>query len=540
MKTDRREFLKYGLITSSLFVGSMYSFNKLQNRKRATSYSGDLIESSGRGHTLRQALKQTPIHFQKQPVLIVGAGMTGLITGYYLKLNGFTNFKILELNSQPGGNSQYGENAVSKFPWGAHYVPLPNKENKDLVEFLKGLGLADKNTKTNTVEFKDEYLCQDPQERLLIKGDWQESLLPGKNILEKDHSQLARFHKIVEEFKYKKGRDGKFAFSIPVMHSSQDAEFLNLDSITFDQFLINEKLDSSVVRWYLNYCVLDDYGMGLETVSAWAGLHYFCSRRPVDDYDEHKILTWPEGNGWILDKLQSSIKDHIEMNQAVLSIKTESKNSVLTSVYNFESKNVTEIECEKLVFSAPQFLLPYLMKDSKSKFGVTADDYYSWLVANVTVRMTREQLNELHWDNVQFQSNSLGYVHARHQSLRSHIDTKTVLTLYWPLFDKSMTASEVRKKIANMKWQDWAPRVEAEFESMHPGIASSIEKMDIKIYGHAMIGPRVGRMKQVLSQSTKSISDNIYYAHTDNSGMSLFEEAHYWGLKTAKDILANV
>jgi hypothetical protein len=32
------------------------------------------------------------------------------------------------------------------------------------------------------------------------------------------------------------------------------------------------------LRWYLDYCCRDDYGAGIATVSAWAGIHYFASR----------------------------------------------------------------------------------------------------------------------------------------------------------------------------------------------------------------------------------------------------------------------
>ncbi len=538
MKTERREFLKYGLATSSLFLGSLYGIESFKKLRKERRYQGQWVDNSGRGHQLRIAVNQPVAHFSKEPVLIVGGGMSGLVTGYYLKKNGFTDFKIIEINSEAGGNSSYGENSTSKYPWGAHYIPLPNKENRDLGEFFKALGVA--KSGATGLEYNEEYLCQDPQERLLIKGEWQESLLPTKNISEKDKKELERFQDLVDDFKLKKGRDDKFCFTIPVMESSQDPEFLKLDSISFRAFLTEKGFQSDVLNWYVNYCTLDDFGMGAPSVSAWAGLHYFCSRRPTHEYDDHKILTWPEGNGWILRKLVDELKDHIEINQAALKI--ESKGGKIESqIYNFETKEVTQYESNKLVFSAPQFLSPHIFVQEKKLDQVTADDYYSWLVANITVKLTREQLRTVHWDNVRFQSESLGYVNARHQELRSRVDDQTVLTLYWPLYDKDLTATEVRKKIATWKWNEWAPKVESELESMHPGIAPFIQAMDIKIHGHAMIGPRIGRMAKVFDQhKSEQIDKNIFFAHTDNSGMSLFEEAHYWGLKTAKGLLSSV
>jgi NADPH-dependent 2,4-dienoyl-CoA reductase/sulfur reductase-like enzyme len=127
MKTDRREFLKYGLITSSVFFGGIYGVRQFKtSHKRAIGYTGQWVNQSERGHQLREAIKQTPASSIKIPILIVGGGMTGLLTGYYLKRAGIANFKILEMSTSAGGNSSFGQNSVSKFPWGAHYIPLPN------------------------------------------------------------------------------------------------------------------------------------------------------------------------------------------------------------------------------------------------------------------------------------------------------------------------------------------------------------------------------------------------------------------------------
>lgn len=538
MKTDRREFIKYGLITSSVFFGSMYGIKQLKKNRvnHKGHYTGQWLDQSERGHQLRDAIKQTASAEIKIPMLIVGGGITGLLTGYYLKKNGFNDFKILEMNSSPGGNSSYGQNSISKFPWGAHYIPLPNKENVALIEFLRDLGLASGGN--GNIEFSDEFLCQDPQERLFIKGEWQESLLPNKGISAEDQNQLHRFHELVDDYKTKKGQDGRYVFSIPVMDSSQDPNFLKLDNISFADFLDEHGLVSDVVKWYMNYCTLDDYGMGIEGVSAWAGLHYFCSRRSLGSYDDHKILTWPEGNGWVLQKLTDYLKDHIETDRAVFNIRTETSGVVHSRIYNFETKELSECESQRLVYAGPQFLAPYVFADKRNLPDVTSDDYFSWLVANVTVKLNPDEFQKLHWDNVRFQSQSLGYVHARHQELRGRSDGTTVLTLYWPLYDKDLTATDVRKKISKLKWQDWAPRIESELESMHLGIARSIQSMDIKVYGHAMIGPRRGRIHKVFKQQWNARKkQGVFFAHTDNSGMSLFEEAHYWGHRVAQEIL---
>src|SRR3712207_7289015 len=46
---------------------------------------------------------------------------------------GFEDFVILELEPKPGGTARSGESKLVPYPWGAHYLPVPMRENADLV-----------------------------------------------------------------------------------------------------------------------------------------------------------------------------------------------------------------------------------------------------------------------------------------------------------------------------------------------------------------------------------------------------------------------
>jgi NADPH-dependent 2,4-dienoyl-CoA reductase/sulfur reductase-like enzyme len=65
---------------------------------------------------------------QRVSVLIAGGGVAGLAAGWRLAEAGFTDFTLLELEDEPGGNARGGANKVTAFPWGAHYLPIPNRE----------------------------------------------------------------------------------------------------------------------------------------------------------------------------------------------------------------------------------------------------------------------------------------------------------------------------------------------------------------------------------------------------------------------------
>src|SRR5690606_34785849 len=98
------------------------------------------------------------------------------------------------------------------------------------------------------------------------------------------------------------GRDGRRAFAIPADRSSRDPELLELDRLSFAAWLGREGFDRPALRWLLEYGCRDDYGCTLETTSAWAGLHYLCARR-ADDRSRDVALTWPEGNGRLIELL---------------------------------------------------------------------------------------------------------------------------------------------------------------------------------------------------------------------------------------------
>ena len=66
-----------------------------------------------------------PSRIEKVSVVIVGGGIAGLSAAWRLHKRGFHDFVLLEMNDQAGGNSRWGENEITAYPWAAHYVPVP-------------------------------------------------------------------------------------------------------------------------------------------------------------------------------------------------------------------------------------------------------------------------------------------------------------------------------------------------------------------------------------------------------------------------------
>ena len=102
------------------------------------------------------------------------------------------------------------------------------------------------------------------------------------------------------------------AFAIPAHRAPWTAAHEVLDGQTMAAWLDAQGLDDAQLRWYLDYACRDDYGAGLDVVSAWAGLHYFASRHgfaaPGDgDEPAEPVFTWPEGNAWLVQRLADTL-----------------------------------------------------------------------------------------------------------------------------------------------------------------------------------------------------------------------------------------
>src|SRR5437867_10661494 len=123
---NRRQFL----LTSAGLVSAGGLHSCTSPFKSELPFSGSILGASHQiGHLLRGGKIPAPTLERRIPVLIVGAGVSGLSAGWKLSKAGFQDFEILELESEVGGNARSGENTVSAYPWGAHYVPLPSQES---------------------------------------------------------------------------------------------------------------------------------------------------------------------------------------------------------------------------------------------------------------------------------------------------------------------------------------------------------------------------------------------------------------------------
>ena len=76
-----------------------------------------------------------------------------------------------------------------------------------------------------------------------------------------------------------------------------------------------------------------------------------------------------------------------------------------------------------------------------------------------------------------------------------------------------------------------------DLERAHPDIRSLTTRLDVMRWGHAMIRPRPGLIWGGARAEAQKPYRGVHFAHTDLSGLALFEEAFDHGLRAAEEVL---
>jgi monoamine oxidase len=487
--------------------------------------------NDARGHLLRDTKAwPAPSVLHKTRVLIAGGGVAGLAAARALRLRGMQDFALLELEDEAGGNARGGSVEGIVCALGAHYLPLPGNDAPEVQDLLEELGLRQR--MAGRWEYDERHLCHSPQERLFFNGAWQEGLLPVQGVGAGTLAQYRRFAVLVEQAR-KAAR-----WSIPASRTQQTPFKQALAAMTFDAYLEQQGLDDMHLRWYLDYCCRDDYGAGLETVSAWAGIHYFASRHGfhapgAESAERAGLLTWPEGNAWLTRRMAAPLGERLHTGQIVLRVE-QGKHGVEVDAFNTATQQLERWQAEQVIVALPLFVAARIVRNAPDFLTQTAARtvYAPWLVANMHIDkpLFDKPGQPPSWDNVMYgdaqTAPGLGYVDAMHQSLQP-VPGATVLTHYRALGNVAGGPAKSRELLLQKPWTQWRDDILRELSVAHPDLPRKTTRIDITRYGHAMAIPvpdAQGRAGQV-----PPTWGRIRFAHSDWAGYSVFEEAFALG-----------
>lgn len=512
-----------------------------RGRRSLNDISGELVLRREKlGHRLRDlASLPEPDHWSECEVAVVGGGVSGLACMRGLDAMAVKNSLLLELDENLGGTSQGGKAELSEHPWGAHYLTVPMAENRQLIQLLREIGAVESVGASGQPVIAEEALCRDPSERLFYRGRWYEGLYPLAGAPKAELAEKRRFEEEIDRWVAFRDARGRRAFVLPMSMGSDDERVRALDRISILQWLDQHHYQSPRLRWWLEYACRDDYGTGLADTSAWSVFFYYASRKRSAAGEYQEVITWPEGNARLVRHMREPVQTRTRANHAVVSVQSDEDGVRIIALHAPPSggdAKVVGIRARYAIMATPQFINARVVQGLQGARLEAAQSFEQspWMVANLHLSARPAGAGfPLSWDNVIYQSPALGYVVATHQHGPER--GPTLITYYYPLIDSDPRVA--RRRLLELGWREWAEVALSDLERAHPRLRDSVQRIDIARWGHAMVRSTPGRVWDGRRIRAAQPVGRVHFAHSDLSGVALFEEAFDRGLQAAKEVV---
>ena len=531
---DRRSFLISSAAAGSGLALGGGVFWQWQELAAQVHYPGRL-----EGHYLRdQKNLPAPSKTIHTDVLILGSGVAGLTAAWKMHKLGKRDFLMLD-GPQPYGNAAGGAFGEYAYPTGGHYLPLPSPESTHVREILSDLGIILRDGDKEAPYYDERFVLHAPEERLLRDGMWEEGFLPTAGLPEWELAEHKRFFAEVEHLRQLRGKDGRRVFVFPTMLSSSDPQWAGLDLITLKQWMEQGGYRSPSLHWYLNYCCRDDYGRRYDEISAWAGLHYYCSRwGKAANAGNGAWLTWPGGMSPVASAMDKAAGQQ-RMAGTAYRLQLHPDGGVEALCFSLENgqPRTWRIRARKAICAMPLYvaarIIPHI---AQLGFDLKRDapSYAPWMVANFLMQQFPAELPAvpLSWDNVVYDEPGLGFVVSTHQDIRVRPPEKSVFSCYVAL--SHLKIDEARKWLNQATSAELLELAVRDLKTAYGWkLAPCVERVDITVRGHAMAAPLPGFRSNAGCRALREETGPILFAHADLSGFSVFEEAAWWGYRAA-------
>lgn len=549
VSSTRRQFL---LSSSAIAVGSaLWGYEHfvgglLKSKAPINLY----LPGMAQGHLLRQNTPMPQPNASRQTkVAIIGSGAAGLFAAWRLLQAGVKDIVLIE-GPEFCGNASSGAFKTTtqtfNYPRGAHYLPLPSMESVHVRELLFDMGVILQNPYAVAPSFAETVLVNAPSERVWVNDAWQEGLVPKLSDNDIESNEHKRFFDYIEKLKTTVGNDGRRAFAVPTALSTRDYQWRDLDQLSFDQWLDQENYHDKGLRWYLDYVCRDDYGIGSAQTSAWAGLHYFASRSGAANIQgqnvQGEMLTWPDGLNPLMQHMVKTLPAH----QRVLGMATHiDDQGTHVQVDVVHEQTVTRIHANYVICAAPLHVAARIFP-KLSDFGFDPTQHMpslaAWQVSNFLLKHAPvEAVNHtaMAWENNVYPSKSLGFVNAQNQLLQRNENAPCVLTTYHAYVNE--TPHQIRERMLRQNTDELFEIAAQDLNTVYgKHWQNLLENVEITLRGHAMASPTVGFLSNSGLAALRDLNGNVLFAHSDLSGMSIFEEATWWGEVCARKIIDKI
>ena len=498
----RRSFIK---LSSFALTGVLtQSYNPTDSQIYDISIRSDMQL----GHLIFESTSFPEGNIFSTDYLIVGGGIAGLSAACQIRSR---DFVLCELSENLGGSSSSQSYAGEIFSQGAHYdLAYPDYYGQETLRFLKDLGVIFYNKNVGLWDFVDsQYLIPAQVEsNTLTKDGFREQILTPSEL--KDDFLKLLFSYLPE-------------MKMPTRLINKELWALN--KISFTKFLQRSLVLHPSFKEGIDYQMKDDYGADADKISALAGIHYYMCR-PYYTKDV-SLFSPPEGNYYFIKKMVNTLpKENIKTSHLVRSIK-KTGGHFEVQVINIKHETVDTYRTQKIIYAGQKHALKYVFPPDGYLFK--NNEYAPWLIINFVLNAKGK--SDSFWQNefLTEDPHFMGFIDNASQVRRK--ENYRVFTAYYcfdsiqrilfaSITDKAQEiVTETIKKICLYFNQD---------------ISSQVEKVFIKVMGHAMPIPKIGYLFN--DKNLVRSEPNIVYAGVDNSRLPLLFEALDSGIQAVVEL----
>ncbi len=440
--------------------------------------------------------------FEKRRLVIVGAGMSGLLTAHSLKTLAPI---LLEQAPRLGGNSK-GESVEGiDYSIGAAYFALP-EENSEVAKLFTELGLY---------------------------GKWQERSVDDPIVFEgKKHASIWHSDsskKTQRLYSHLKNLYHTGIPEIPFRSESDRQEILRWDQISLLDYLQKQTkgpLPTRLHRFLENYC-RSSFGAGVSEISAAAGVNFLSA-------EFSKIAFFPGGNAAIAERLTETLVEALPENSIRTSatvIRVEKVRDGVEVTYLDSTHTPCRILADVAVLACPKFVVKRIlsgMEDERIE-AIDSIEYRAYLVANIVLD---KNIPRNFYDLFFVGDRSLNATTDVIYGGQSTDGKTTVLTLYKPY-----AVAGARAELLSLTVSQGVELFKAELQStIFPYLGlrlSDVKDLRVTRWGHPMPFPKPGMITgKQLAKVREPFQKSIFFVEQDNWCLPAFEtcvsEAQYW------------
>lgn len=465
----------------------------------------------------KQKNLQWPTETEKIPLVVIGAGMSGLCSAYLLREH---NPIVLEQARTLGGNSKGESWKDVDYSIGAAYFMKPEKDS-GLEKLIKELGI-DQIARVKSDE--DPVILN----HKFIKNFWTGETAPEAK---------KQFEKIAEHFRNVcNGKKGWIFPDYPTEDQSHLKKIKSLDQISFKKHL--QKIAGAPLHPHINanlehFC-WSSYGAGFDEISAAAGLNFYAS-----EFGGDEIMVTPGGNAAITEALAKKLyqKNPNSLRTSCLVFDVKVKDDKVFVHYLNPQGEVKAIEAQTAIMSCPKFVVKKILNDIEPSRleAINKLQYNAYLVANVCLdKNVPDQFYDLFMlrdascdsKNLMSASSKDKVTDVVHGCYAKPNANRSVMTLYRALPFVGGRPMVYNEGSYSQYRQEFEDQIHTEILPLLNLKKENIQELRITRWGHPLPVAKPGFISEGTAQILrKPYKDKVFFVEQDNWGLPAFETA---------------